>query len=115
MCSSDLDLWSLVTTGARPEALAANSASSNTAILATYVIQELVLTYLASESTEASQSFVSRFTFEFGRELSRDGAGTWEVNFDIGELWYVPERFGLRFERDVYEDYNLGLGYRWRF
>jgi len=109
------DLWSLVTTGARPEALTANSAASNTAILATYVIQELVLTYLASESTEASQSFVSRFTFEFGRELSRDGAETWEINFDIGELWYVPERFGLRFERDVYEDYNLGLVYRWRF
>jgi hypothetical protein len=58
---------------------------------------------------------VSRFTFEFGRELSRDGAETWEVNFDIGELWHVPERFGLRFERDVYEDYNLGLVYRWRF
>ncbi|MCB9870738.1 MAG: translocation/assembly module TamB domain-containing protein [Planctomycetes bacterium] len=109
------ELWSLVTTGLRPQSLAQNSSQSNTALLATYVLQELLLTYIATESTEASESFVSRFTFEFGREISRGGQETWQVDFDVGKLWIMPPHYGLRLERDVYEDINLGIVYRWRF
>lgn len=109
------ELWTLVSTGQRPQTLRNNDAQSNTAILATYVLQELLLTYFASESTEEGESWVSRFTFEFGSEISKNGQETWEVDFNVGELWSIPENFGLRFERDVYEDLNLGVFYRWRF
>ena len=109
------DLWSLVTTGVQPATLAENKAASNTTILATYVLQELVLSYFASESTEEQESFVSRFKFEFGTEISRNGQETWQVDFDVGEIWKIPKNFGVRFERDVYEDINLGMVYRWRF
>jgi hypothetical protein len=109
------ELWALATTGLRPKSLAENDARANTSILATYVLRESLLTYFASESTEASESFVSRFTFEFGTEISRRGEETWQVDFDIGDLWVMPPNFGLRIERDVYEDFNMGLVYRWRF
>ncbi len=58
---------------------------------------------------------MSRLTFEFGNEISRHGEETWQVDFDIGGLWVMPPNFGLRVERDVYEDFNMGLVYRWRF
>ena len=109
------ELWALVTTGVRPASLAQNSAQSNTAILATYVLQELLLTYVASESTEAQENLVARFTFEYGSEISENGRETWQVDFDVGELWVMPPAFGLRLEQDVYEDINIGLVYRWRF
>lgn len=109
------ELWALATTGVRPDSLTENNARTNTSILATYVIQEVLLSYFASESTEAGESFVSRFTFEFGNEISRDGEETWQVDFDIGGLWTMPPRIGMRVERDVYEDLNMGLVYRWRF
>ena len=109
------ELWALAATGVRPNSLARNDARANTSIIVTYVLQEALLSYFASESTEASESFVSRFTFQFGNEISRRGEETWQVDFDIGGLWVVPPNFGLRAERDVYEDLNMGLVYRWRF
>lgn len=109
------ELWTFVTTGKRPDSLAEGTTQSNTALIATYVLQELLLTYLASESTEVKDSFVSRFTFEFGTEISRGGQETWKVDLDVGGLWVMPKNFGVQVERDVYEDINLGLVYRWRF
>jgi hypothetical protein len=109
------ELWSLVSTGLRPESLSGGTAQSNTTLIATYVIQELLLTYVASESTEEQESFVARFEFEFGSEISHGGQETWQVDLDLGQLWIVPKNYGVRLERDVYEDINLGLVYRWRF
>ena len=109
------ELWALATTGVRPASLAENSAQSNTATLATYVLQELLLTYVASESTEAQENLVARFTFDYGGEISENGRETWQVDFDVGDLWIMPTAFGVRLEQDVYEDINIGLVYRWRF
>ena len=44
-----------------------------------------------------------------GREISRGGVESLVVDFDL------DDRFALRGERDIYEDYNMGLVYRFRF
>lgn len=101
------ELIVLVTTGARPESLR-GSAGVGT-VLGAYLAQELADWIFGSESTEAKESFVDRFSIETGTELSRGGTQSIVVEFRVLDSVY------LRGERDVYEDLNMGVVYRLRF
>ncbi|MHC4550680.1 MAG: translocation/assembly module TamB domain-containing protein [Planctomycetota bacterium] len=54
-------------------------------------------------------SILDRFSFEVGRDVSRDGEETIEGEFEISRRVY------LRAERDRFEDFNGGLVWRIRF
>lgn len=55
------------------------------------------------------QGFFDRFTFTQGREVSRSGRDTLEVEFSL------TDNFFLRVERDRYDHTNAGVVWRWRF
>ncbi|MEQ1631102.1 MAG: translocation/assembly module TamB domain-containing protein [Planctomycetota bacterium] len=101
------ELIVLITTGARPDSLR-GSAGVGT-VLGAYLAQELADWIFGSESTEAKESFVDRFSIETGTELSRGGTQSIVVEFRVFDDIY------LKGERDVYEDLNMGVVYRLRF
>jgi hypothetical protein len=101
------ELIVLITTGARPDSLR-GSAGVGT-VLGAYLAQELADWIFGSESTEAKESFVDRFTIETGTELSRGGTQSIVVEFRVFDDIY------LKGERDVYEDLNMGVVYRLKF
>ncbi|MEZ5966158.1 MAG: translocation/assembly module TamB domain-containing protein [Planctomycetota bacterium] len=101
------DLVVLVTTGARPEAL--RSTTGVGTVLGAYLAEEFADWIFGSESTEAKESFLDRFTIETGTEMSSGGTESIVVEFRVGN------RFYLQGERDVYEDINMGVVYRIRF
>jgi autotransporter translocation and assembly factor TamB len=101
------ELIVLVTTGARPSAL--RSTTGVGTVLGTYAAQEFADWVFGSESTEAKERFLDRFTVETGTEMSRGGNESIVVEFRLGEHLF------LQGERDVYEDVNMGLVYRVRF
>lgn len=101
------ELVVLITTGARPAAL--RSTTGVGTVLGAYVAQEFADWVFGSESTEAKESFLDRFTIETGTEMSRGGNESIVVEFRVGDRTY------LQGERDVYEDINMGIVYRIRF
>ncbi|MGE3171370.1 MAG: translocation/assembly module TamB domain-containing protein [Planctomycetota bacterium] len=101
------DLVVLVTTGARPESLRGTAGVST--VLGAYLAQELADWIFGSESTEAKESFLDRFTIETGAEMSQGGTESVVVEFR------VLDHVFLQGERDVYEDLNMGVVYRVRF
>lgn len=100
------ELIVLVTTGARPQTLGVQGVGT---VLGAYLAQELADWIFGSESTEAKESFLERFTVETGTEMSRGGTESVIVEFRVLDQVY------LQGERDVYEDLNMGVVYRVRF
>lgn len=100
------ELIVLVTTGARPQTLGAQGVGT---VLGAYLAQELADWIFGSESTEAKESFLERFSVETGTEMSRGGTESVIVEFRVLDQVY------LQGERDVYEDLNMGVVYRLRF
>lgn len=100
------ELIVLVTTGARPQTLGTQGVGT---VLGAYLAQELADWIFGSESTEAKESFLERFSVETGTEMSRGGTESVIVEFR------VLDRVYLQGERDVYEDLNMGVVYRLRF
>ena len=103
------ELAVLVTTGARPQTLRRRGARGAATMVGSYLAEELADWLFGSESTEAKESFLERFTLETGTEISADGTESVVVEFRM------VDRLFLQGERDVYEDVNFGLVYRVRF
>ncbi|PIE22327.1 MAG: hypothetical protein CSA62_13005 [Planctomycetota bacterium] len=97
----------LATTGQLPAALERDSQKSLMAagsFLANALFQKL----FGSDSTEAGESWVERFTISAGEEVSNNGVESIRIEYDIDGFWFV------RAERDVYEEYNADIGIRIR-
>lgn len=104
------DLLVLVTTGVLPERLANQDARAQASLVGAYLAEELASWYFAGDTTEeADQGFFDRFTVEAGREISDKGLETILIEFRL------TDHLSLQAERDVYEDYNGGIGIRFRF
>ena len=103
------DLAVLLTTGARPGALAKSGARSVSSFVGRYLVEELADYLFGSESTEAKENFLDRFTVDVGAEVSSSGAESIVVEFRVADNVY------LQGERDVFDDVNFGLVYRIRF
>jgi translocation and assembly module TamB len=101
------ELAVLVTTGQRPSAL--RDTRTVGTLLGSYLVQELADELFGSESTEAKESFVSRFEVETGTEISANGTESIVLRFRVADGVF------LEGERDVYEDVNFGVVYRIRF
>jgi hypothetical protein len=101
------DLLVLVTTGSLPESLRGGAGVG--AVLGAYLAQELADWIFGSESTEAKEGFIDRFSVETGTEISKAGSQSIVVEFRMLDRVY------LQGERDVYEDLNMGVVYRLRF
>ncbi len=103
----------LITTGVPPDRLASRETRANVGLVGSYVLSELIGSFFASESLEATESFAERFTFEFGKEVSRSGEETWSVEYDLSHVGL--RNFAARVEQDVYEDQSINLIYKMRF
>ena len=104
------DLLVLVSTGVLPERLANQDTRAQASLVGAYLAQELAAWYLGSDTTEeGEQTFFDRFTVEAGREISDKGLETILIEFRL------TDHLSLQAERDVYEDFNGGLGLRFRF
>jgi hypothetical protein len=103
------ELFVLVSTGVLPDTLQRQGIGGRATMVGGYFAQEILDFYFGSDSTESGESFVDRFEFHSGREISRNGVESIVVDFDL------DGGFVLEGERDVYEDYNMGILYRIRF
>jgi hypothetical protein len=73
------------------------------------VFGEKIISAVSGPRDPDATSFLDRFEFEVGRDVSRSGLDTVEGEFEI------TKRFFMRAERDRFEDYNGGLIWRIRF
>ena len=105
------ELYVLVTTGVMPDTLRRQGLQGRATMVGGYLAQEIVDFYFGSDSTERGPTLVDRFHFYSGQEISRNGVESLTVDFDLVQ----DETFALRGERDIYEDYNMGLVWRLRF
>lgn len=76
--------------------------------IGTYFGQQLVSS-AAGPSDPDERTLFDRFSFEIGRELSRTGKETMQGEFELTRRYY------LRGERDRFDDYNMGIVWRYRF
>ncbi|MHC4493891.1 MAG: translocation/assembly module TamB domain-containing protein, partial [Planctomycetota bacterium] len=70
---------------------------------------EKIISAVSGPRDPDASSFLDRFDFEVGRDVSRSGLETIEGEFEITRHFY------MRAERDRFEDYNGGLIWRIRF
>lgn len=103
------ELFVLVSTGVLPETLQDQGLAGRATMVGGYLAKEIIDFYFGSDSTEQRESIIDRFHFYSGREISRNGVESLVVDFDI------TDNIALEGERDVYEDYNMGILYRIRF
>ncbi|MCA8941314.1 MAG: translocation/assembly module TamB domain-containing protein, partial [Planctomycetes bacterium] len=103
------DLTVLLSTGRLPDDLRERGLRSQATLVGTYLAQELLDLYFGSDATDRDETLVDRFRIESGREISRNGVETLTIEFDM------REGFFLQAERDMYEDYNMGMLYRFKF
>ncbi len=103
------ELVVLLTTGALPSTLRNLGPQGQATLLGSFLAEEIFYTYFGSDSTEDTQRLLDRFHIESGREVSSRGEESLLFEFDL------DERLALQAERDVYEDFNMGVVYRIRF
>ncbi|MFO0985132.1 MAG: translocation/assembly module TamB domain-containing protein, partial [Planctomycetota bacterium] len=103
------DVLLLVTTGRLPDEFAGNAGKQGLALAGSFFGRELFAEMFASSSTEAQQDFFDRLAVEVGTETSSSGRENILIEYDLADPWY------LQAERDVYNDYNIGVVYRIRF
>lgn len=102
------DLVLLLTTGQLPSTLVTRGTSGQARVVGEYLATEAWQSLFGSDSTEAGPTVFDRVTVETGREVSRNGIESVAVEYEL-----LPD-FGLRAERDRYEDFNLGIVLRFR-
>lgn len=103
------DLLVLLTTGQLPSTLAGSGGEAQARVVGGYLAKEIFESYFGSDSTETSGGAFDRLTIETGREVSKNGAESVLIEYEL-----LPD-FAVQAERDQYEDFNLGLVLRFRF
>ncbi|MEW6520063.1 MAG: translocation/assembly module TamB domain-containing protein [Thermodesulfobacteriota bacterium] len=88
-------------------------ANMNTAV---YLGKGLLSKWFGSEFTESEESVLDRFQLDFGRQLSKSGDETVEAQFRMMEGVFLPgDRLYLTSEKDIYDNFNVGLKVVFRF
>ncbi|MEX1025135.1 MAG: translocation/assembly module TamB domain-containing protein [Planctomycetota bacterium] len=112
------DILVLVLTGQLPADAGSRSGRSQAGqTVALYFGKDLLTKWFASDDPLSDEeSFFERFEFVTGQEVSRQGVPTLDASFRLREdLWEDEDRLLLTLERDVWEDYNLGVRWVVRF
>jgi autotransporter translocation and assembly factor TamB len=88
-------------------------ANMNTAV---YLGRGLLSRWFGGESIESEESMLDRFEFDFGRQLSKSGEETVEAQFRLIEGLFLPgDRLFLTSEKDIYDNFNVGVKVVFRF
>jgi translocation and assembly module TamB len=112
----DDELLLLVTTGQVPTEGEAASASDTARILAIYLAKDFLARWLSTESTESEESLLSRFDVVAGEDVSRSGSETIWVSFRVADdVVSTRDRLYLTAERDVFDKFNYGVRFVFRF
>ena len=108
------DILVLLLTGQLPTSSGSRAGRAQAGqTVALYFGKDLLSKWFASDDPLSDEeSFFERFDFVTGQEISRQGVPTIEASFRMRQdLWEEDDRLLLSLERDVWEDYNLGV--RW--
>lgn len=110
------DLLLLILTGS-PPADGGRSASRRAAQSVTLYLAKDILQRMRSSSLDDDpSSILDRLEIIQGREVSKSGSQTTEASFRLQEaVWSERDAFYLVADRDLYEEYNLGLRIVLRF
>ena len=107
---ADDELLLLLLTG-RPPTLSGEAAQRRAGMnLAVFLGRNLLDRLLSGQETETDERVLERFELEMGRAISRSGQETIEASFLLAEdLLSRDERILITSERDIYDDFNVGL------
>jgi len=88
-------------------------ANMNTAV---YLGKGLLAKWFNGEGGENEESVLERFELDFGRQLSKTGEETVEAQFRLLEGLFLPgDLLFLTSEKDVYDNFNVGVKIVFRF
>ena len=88
-------------------------ANMNTAV---YLGKGLLAKWFHGEGGENEESVLERFELDFGRQFSKAGEETVEAQFRLLEgLFLSGDRLFLTSEKDVYDNFNVGVKIVFRF
>ena len=110
----DEDLLMLVLTGQPP--LGQGGRSTAGMNLAVYLGKGLLASWFGNGGVEGDESLLDRLDLEVGRQISGSGQETLEAQLRLAEGLLLPgDRLFITSERDVYDNYNVGLKIVFRF
>lgn len=101
----------------QPPATENRTATSGVSMnLAVYVGQDLISQLFGGDEAESWASIVDRFEVTLGRRTTRAGDDTLETQFRLGEdLLMDGDTLYITGEKDMYDFYNAGLKFVFRF
>jgi|GEM_PF-1520584 hypothetical protein len=114
---SDSDLLLLVLTG-RPPVNGKGTGRRQVAgmNMAVYLGKGLLANWFGLGATESDASVLERFDLDIGRQITSRGEDTVEAQFRLIEGLLLPgDRLFITSERDVYDNYNVGVKIVFRF
>jgi translocation and assembly module TamB len=106
---SSEDIVLILLAGRPPTGFAEGGAIEATQNVAIFLANDFASAWLGG-SDQGGESFLQRVEVISGREISRNGVPTLEIRLRVSEDYLLDEsRTYLSYERDVYEDQNLGV------
>ncbi|OGQ87062.1 MAG: hypothetical protein A2512_06675 [Deltaproteobacteria bacterium RIFOXYD12_FULL_56_24] len=113
----DSDLLLLVLTGQPPVSGTARGRQSVAGMnMAVYLGKGLLADWFGLGGPERDESILDRLELDIGRQISSSGQHTVEAQFRIVEgLLLSGDRLYITSERDVYDNYNMGVKIVFRF
>lgn len=110
-------LFLLIMTGQPPDdPFTTDAGGAALETVAVYLGTDVLARLFGDESTESSESILSRFEVESGRDATRSGAETIEGRFLlVRDVLANGDALYIEGERDAYEDFNLGIKIVFRF
>jgi len=114
---SDEDLLLLVLTGRPPlDPKGSNRRQVAGMNLAVYLGKGLLANLFGNGGAETDESVLERFDLDIGRQITRSGEDTVEAQFRMVEGLLLPgDRLLITSEKDVYDNYNVGVKIVFRF
>ncbi len=114
---ADDELMLLVLTGQPPAALGPDAARRRAGLnVALFLGRDLLARIFHGDEPPSDEAILERFHIEVGRDITRSGDETIEA-----ELWLTDDlirtgdRLYITSEKDIYDDFNLGLKIVFRF
>lgn len=113
----DSDLLLLVLTGRLPATAQTTGRRPAAGMnMAVYLGKGLLADWFGFTALESDESVLQRFDLEIGRQISSSGEDTLDAQFRLMEGMLLPgDRLFITGERDVYDNYNVGVKIVFRF
>lgn len=113
----DEDLLLLVLTGQPPVKQRGTGGRSMAGMnMAVYLGKGLLASWFGNGSAETDESLLERLEVEVGRGITSSGEGTVEAQFRLVEGIFLPgDRLYITSEKDVFDDFNIGVKLVFRF